>query len=132
MVFELAVPRSVFGSVCGEAVERAVDLGLLEVMPRGDLRVSRVLGLVWPEHEPLIVAAARELYGVWKNEDSEELRLEMHRLAMVGKVENIAAEIGRKLTVNWITKRSGHYSRLYQMQFSERYPKHSTIQSSPV
>ena len=121
-----------FWSVCGEAVERAIDLGLLEVMPRRDLRVSRVLGLVCPEDEPLIVAAARELYGVWKNEDSEELRLEMHRLAMVGKVENIAAEIGRKLTVNWITKRSGHYSRLYQMQFSERYPKHSTIQSSPV
>jgi hypothetical protein len=118
--------------VCGEAVERVVDLGLLEVMPRGDLRVSRVLGLVCPEDEPLIVAAARELYGVWKNEESEERRLEMHRLAMVGKVENIAAEIGRKLTVNWITKRSGHYSRLYQMQFSERYPKHSIIQSSPV
>ena len=104
MVFELAVPRSVFGSVCGEAVERTVDLGLLEVMPRGELRVSRVLGLVCPEDETLMVAAARELYGVWENEESEERRLEMHRLAIGGKVEDIAVKVNQSLALNWNRK----------------------------
>ena len=52
MVFELAVPRAVFEAVCGGAgLERAVDLGLLEVMPNHEVRVSRVLGLVCPEDE---------------------------------------------------------------------------------
>jgi tetratricopeptide (TPR) repeat protein len=105
MVFELAVPRSVFGAVCGEAVERAVDLGLLEVMPRGELRVSRVLGLVCPEDETLMVAAARELYGVWENEESEERRLEMHRLAMLAKNGEIAATIANRLSEGWRNSR---------------------------
>ena len=65
LVFRLAVPIEVFMSVCGEVeIERSISLGLLEVMPEGTVRVSRVLLLVELDDEQLAMVAAREVYRV--------------------------------------------------------------------
>ena len=63
--------------------------------------MSRVLGLVCPEPEQLMVAAARELYAVWEDEESEERQLEIHRLVMLAKNGEIAGTIATKLSVSW-------------------------------
>ena len=65
LVFRLAVPIEVFMSVYGEVeIERSISLGLLEVMPEGTVRVSRVLLLVELDDEQLAMVAAREVYRV--------------------------------------------------------------------
>ncbi len=105
LVFRLAVPIEVFKSVCGEVeIERSISLGLLEVMPEGTVRVSRVLLLVEPEDEELAKAAAREVYQVWYKESetsTEEQRLEIHRLAIVAKDGEIAGTIAQVLSTKW-------------------------------
>ncbi len=105
LVFRLAVPIEVFKSVCGEVeIERSISLGLLEVMPKGTVRVSRVLPLVEPEDEQLAMAAAREVYRVWYEEaetSTEEQKLEIHRLAMTAKDGEIAGGMANILSIEW-------------------------------
>ncbi len=107
-VFELPVPRVCFESVCGGVgLDRAIALGLMEVFPGGEVRVPRVLPLVLAEDEALAAQAARELYRVWYQEaerSTEEQRLEIHRLAMIGKVEEIAGKMARALASQWKNK----------------------------
>ena len=108
LVFRLAVPIEVFKSVCGEVeIDRSISLGLLEVMPEGTVRVSRVLPLVEPEDEELAQAAAREVYEIWYKESetsTEEQKLEIHRLAIVAKDGEIAGTIARSLSIKWKDK----------------------------
>ena len=114
LVFDLPVPESVFVMVC-EGVEnlkvhqvRAKAIGLLEV--NGDLyRVPKILvELLSPEFTQEIYAtAARELYRVWYQESessTEEQKLEIHRLALLGDEKEIAVTINQSLAVNWISK----------------------------
>ena len=102
LVFRLAVPIEVFKSVCGEVeIERSISLGLLEVMPEGTVRVSRVLPLVEPDDEQLAIVAAREVYRVWYQEaetSTKEKWLEIHRLAIIGKDGEIAGMIADVLS----------------------------------
>nr|WP_242018513.1 tetratricopeptide repeat protein [Pseudanabaena sp. FACHB-1998] len=114
LVFDLPVPELVFGKVC-EGVEnlkvhqvRAKAIGLLEV--NGDLyRVPKILvELLSPEFTQEIYAtAARELYRVWWEESkssTEEQRLEIHRLALLGDEKEIAVTINQSLAPNWNDK----------------------------
>jgi tetratricopeptide (TPR) repeat protein len=111
LVFDLPVPELVFAKVC-EGVEnlkvhqvRAKAIGLLEV--NGDLyRVPKILvELLSPEFTQEIYAtAARELYRVWFQESessTEEQKLEIHRLALLGEEKEIAVKIGAILTNRW-------------------------------
>ncbi len=111
LVFDLPVPELVFSMVC-EGVEnlkvhqdRAKAIGLLEV--NGDLyRVPKILvELLSPEFTQEIYATAvRELYRVWYQESessTEEQKLEIHRLALLGDEKEIASEITYDLAGNW-------------------------------
>jgi tetratricopeptide (TPR) repeat protein len=101
-VFEIAVPREVFESVVGFGnFAQAEALGLLAVSPDGAVRVPRLLGLVVPQDETLAATAAQEIYEVWEKSESEIECLEMHRLAISGKVGAIAADIGSRLAHHW-------------------------------
>ena len=110
LVFRLAVPIEVFKSVCGEVeIDRSISLGLLEVMPEGTVRVSRVLPLVELEDEQLAMVAAREVYQVWYKEaetSTEEQKLEIHRLAMAAKDGEITGTIAGDLAGLWRGKRN--------------------------
>ena len=114
LVFDLPVPELVFAKVC-EGVEnlkvhqvRAKAIGLLEV--NGDLyRVPKILvELLSPEFTQEIYAtAARELYRVWYQESessTEEQKLEIHRLALLGNEKEIAVAIADSLAGNWNSK----------------------------
>ena len=111
LVYHLPVPRAGIAAVCSGIVDvetnidRAIALGLLEVSPDSSLRVPRILGLNLPEdRDGLHREAAEFLYRLWLEEaesSTEEQRLEIHRLAMLGKVENISVEIADALTYRW-------------------------------
>ncbi|MEA5489894.1 MULTISPECIES: tetratricopeptide repeat protein [Pseudanabaena] len=114
LVFDLPVPELVFAKVC-EGVEnlkshqvRAKAISLLEV--NGDLyRVPKILvELLSPEFTQEIYAtASRELYRVWFQESessTEEQKLEIHRLALLGDEKEIAVKIGVILTSQWKNK----------------------------
>ncbi|MEC4895805.1 MAG: CHAT domain-containing protein, partial [Oscillatoria sp. PMC 1051.18] len=89
-------------------LKRAVALGLLEVSPDESLRVPRILPLPQPpDAETLAQTAAEVLYRLWGEEaetSTEEQKLEIHRLALLGKVEKIAVKIAIKLTTYWINR----------------------------
>ncbi|MBD2079796.1 tetratricopeptide repeat protein [Leptolyngbya sp. FACHB-17] len=110
MVFEIPVPRSVFESVCeaeGRSVERAIALGLLEVVPDGSVRVPRILMVQGLEVDALAGAAARELYRVWWQGEkgaTGDQAIEIHRLALIGREGAIAAEIADRVADRWINK----------------------------
>jgi tetratricopeptide (TPR) repeat protein len=111
LVFELPVPRDALAAVCekipnlDQQINRAVALGLLEVSPDKSLRVPRILPLKLPKDaESLYKQAAEVLYRLWCEEaetPTEEQQLEIHRLALRGKVEKIAVEIATSLTDGW-------------------------------
>ncbi|MFN9208742.1 MAG: CHAT domain-containing protein [Pseudanabaena sp.] len=123
LVFDLPVPELVFAKVC-EGVEnlkvhqdRAKAIGLLESNSPpflrgagGDLyRVPKILvELLSPEFTQEIYAtAARELYRVWDQESessTEEQKLEIHRLALLGDEKEIAVTINQSLAPNWNRK----------------------------
>ena len=78
---------------------------------RGDLiyRVPKILAeLLNPEFTQEIYAtAARELYRVWYQESessTEEQKLEIHRLALLGEEKEIAVKIADSLAMNWNSK----------------------------
>ncbi|MBD2198812.1 MULTISPECIES: tetratricopeptide repeat protein [Calothrix] len=103
LVFELPVPREVLAAVCEnipsleDYINRAVALGLLEVSHDEALRVPRILPVQLPgDGEGLYKQAAEVLYRLWWEEaetSSEEQRLEIHRLGLLGKEEKKAADI---------------------------------------
>ncbi|MBW3587482.1 MAG: CHAT domain-containing protein, partial [Cyanobacteria bacterium 0813] len=111
LVYQLSVPREGIAAVCTSIVDidkninRAIALGLLEVSPDSSLRVPRILSLKLPEDsEGLHRQAAEVLYRLWWEEaksSTEEQRLEIHRLAMLGKVEKISVQIADALTYRW-------------------------------
>ena len=111
LVYQLPVPRQAIAAVCTSIVDidkninRAIALGLLEVSPDSSLRVPRILSLNLPEDsEGLHRQAAEVLYRLWWEEvesSTEEQGLEIHRLAMLGKVEKISVEIAEVLTSRW-------------------------------
>lgn len=106
MVFEIPVPRSVFESVCeaeGRSMERAIALGLLEVVPDGSVRVPRILMVEGLEVDALAGEAVRQLFRIWGKLKSmtEKQALEVHRLALIGREKAIAAEIADRIANQW-------------------------------
>ena len=111
LVYQLPVPRKAIAALCTSIVDldkninRAIALGLLEVSPDSSLRVPRILSLKLPEDsEGLHRQAAEVLYRLWWEEaesPTEEQGLEIHRLAMLGKVEKMSVEIAEVLTHRW-------------------------------
>ncbi|WP_413171170.1 tetratricopeptide repeat protein [Anabaena azotica] len=111
LVFELPVPREALTAVCENIpnldnyINRAVALGLLEVSPDQSLRVPRILPLKLPtDVETLHQQAAQVLYRLWWEEaetSTEEERLEIHRLALLGKQGEIASIVGSALASKW-------------------------------
>jgi tetratricopeptide (TPR) repeat protein/CHAT domain-containing protein len=110
MVFEIPVPAEVMASVCeaeSRWIDRAIQLGLLEVVPDGSVRVPRILMVQGLEGEALAGEAARELYRVWwqgEKGGTEEQVLEVHRLALSGGEGAIAAEIANRVANRWNNK----------------------------
>ena len=118
LVFELPVPREALAIICNTIpnledfisrenyISRAVALGLLEVSHDEALRVPRILPVQLSEDgEALHKQAANLLYYLWWEEAktaTEEQALEIHRLALQGKVDKIAVEIANKLASYWI------------------------------
>ena len=112
LVFELPVPREALTAVCENIpnlenyINRAVALGLLEVSPDESLRVPRILPLTLSTNvETLYQQAAEVLYRLWWEEaetSTEEKKLEIHRLALLGKQGKIASKVGLNLINNWI------------------------------
>ncbi len=114
LVFELPVPREALAAVCEDIsdledyIYRAVALGLLEVSYDQALRVPRILPVQLAEDgEGLCKQAAEVLYRLWWEESetsTEEQKLEIHRLALRGKVSKIATKMARKLAGCWRIK----------------------------
>nr|MDZ8047224.1 tetratricopeptide repeat protein [Nostoc sp. DedQUE02] len=112
LVFELPVPREALAAVSENIpnlehyINRAVALGLLEVSYDEALRVPRILPVqLAGDGEVLYEQAAEVLYRLWweTNIATEEQCLEIHRLALQGKVDKIAVEMA-KLTGLWINQ----------------------------
>nr|WP_322653602.1 tetratricopeptide repeat protein [Nostoc sp. CmiVER01]MDZ8122982.1 tetratricopeptide repeat protein [Nostoc sp. CmiVER01] len=111
LVFELPVPREALAAVCDTIpnlphyISRAIALGLLEVSHDEALRVPRILPVHLPEDgEALHKQAAEVLYRFWwegTEIPTEKQCLEIHRLALRGKVDKIAVEIAGKLARHW-------------------------------
>jgi tetratricopeptide (TPR) repeat protein len=111
LVFELPIPREALAAVyenipnLEDYISRAVALGLLEVSYDQALRVPRILPVQLPEDgEALHKQAAGVLYRLWWEEvktEIEEQRLEIHRLALLGKEEKKAAEVASGLVHRW-------------------------------
>ncbi|MEH2455675.1 tetratricopeptide repeat protein [Nostoc sp.] len=115
LVYELPVPLAAISPICEDIssweshIQRAEILGLLEVTltNNGDrlYRVPRILSplLEFPENpkgEELYKQAAQILYRLWWEEpksSTEAQKLEIHRLALLGKDEGIAGKIASSL-----------------------------------
>ncbi|MEH2135816.1 tetratricopeptide repeat protein [Nostoc sp.] len=115
LVYELPVPQAAISPICEDIssweshIQRAEMLGLLEVTLTNNTerlyRVPRILSplLEFPENpkgEELYKQAAQILYRLWWEEagsSTEAQRLEIHRLALLGKDEGIAANIASHL-----------------------------------
>ncbi|QFS43912.1 tetratricopeptide repeat protein [Nostoc sphaeroides] len=115
LVYELPVPLAAISPICEDIssweshIQRAEILGLLEVTLTNNTerlyRVPRILSplLEFPENpkgEELYKQAAQILYRLWweEVESSTEVQdLEIHRLALLGKDEEIAGKIGSSL-----------------------------------
>ncbi|MFN6567212.1 tetratricopeptide repeat protein [Dendronalium sp. ChiSLP03b] len=115
LVYELPVPQAAIDPICEDIssweshIQRAEILGLLEVTLTNNTerlyRVPRILSplLEFPENpkgEELYKQAAQILYRLWWEEAegaTEAQSLEIHRLGMLGKDENIAGKMGNSL-----------------------------------
>ncbi|MBE9209113.1 tetratricopeptide repeat protein [Nostoc sp. LEGE 06077] len=127
LVYELPVPLAAISPICEDIssweshIQRAEILGLLEVTLTNNTerlyRVPRILSplLEFPENpkgEELYKQAAQILYRLWWEEaesSTEAQKLEIHRLALLGKDEEIAAKIASSLANRF----------LYQSRFRE-------------
>ncbi|WP_416211622.1 tetratricopeptide repeat protein [Nostoc sp. EspVER01] len=118
LVYELPVPQAAIYPICEDIssweshIQRAEILGLLEVTLTNNqerlYRVPRILSplLEFPENpkgEELYKQAAQILYRLWWEAKiaTEAQMLEIHRLALLGKDEEIAANIASSLADNW-------------------------------
>ncbi|MEO0841209.1 MAG: CHAT domain-containing protein [Cyanobacteria bacterium J06643_5] len=116
LVYELPVPKAAISPICQDIsnldshIQRGASLGLLEVnltSSREELyRVSRILEpLLEPENkESLSGEAAKILYQLWwENAETptEEQKLEIHRLALLGKETEIAGNLASNLANTW-------------------------------
>lgn len=112
LVFQLPVPRTALEKLCAEKIDdpacyidRAIALGLLEVSNKADLRVPRILPFKLVSNLEVVHAqAAQILDELWCSEAAtatEKQKLEVHRLALEGKVEEIATNITIALVVRW-------------------------------
>ncbi|WP_414514188.1 tetratricopeptide repeat protein [Nostoc sp. PCC 9305] len=114
LVYELPVPLAAISPICEDIssweshIQRAEILGLLEVTLTNNTerlyRVPRILSplLEFPENpkgEELYKQAAQILYRLWWEEETatEAQKLEIHRLALLGKDEEIAGKIASSL-----------------------------------
>ncbi|MCC5655979.1 tetratricopeptide repeat protein [Nostoc sp. XA010] len=114
LVYELPVPQAAIDPICEDIssweshIQRAEILGLLEVTLTNNkerlYRVPRILSplLEFPENpkgEELYKQAAQILYRLWWEEEgaTEVQDSEIHRLALLGKDEEIAGKIGSSL-----------------------------------
>lgn len=137
LVFELPVPREALTAVCENIpnlenyINRAVALGLLEVSPDESLRVPRILPLTLSTHvETLHQQAAKVLYRLWWEEGkviTEEQKIEIHRLALLGKEEDITIEIGSSLAEFWNSKHQYKKSVLVCKNILELVRNHKII-----
>jgi len=120
-VFELPVPLAALRELCDGvsgldgSIAKALALGLLETdtpnpsptQPDLPVRVPHILPLEPITDEALAAQAARTLYSLWweEAEDSTEAqKLEIHRLALQGKVGEIAADVANSLGKDWRTR----------------------------
>ncbi|MDF5709237.1 MAG: tetratricopeptide repeat protein, partial [Nostoc sp. S4] len=119
LVYELPVPLAAISPICEDIssweshIQRAEILGLLEVTLTNNTerlyRVPRILSplLEFPENpkgEELYKQAAQILYRLWSEEaesSTEVQDLEIHRLALPGKDEEIAGKIAFSLANSW-------------------------------
>ncbi|MBE9049325.1 tetratricopeptide repeat protein [Nostocales cyanobacterium LEGE 11386] len=127
LVYELPVPRAAISAICGEIsgwegyLQRAASLGLLEevTVNGGEVlyRVPRILApLLEFADEELYLQAVQILYRLWWEEAesaTEGQKLEIHRLALLGKDERIAAVITDALAGNW--KNTGRFREASQL-----------------
>ncbi|ACC84047.1 tetratricopeptide repeat protein [Nostoc punctiforme] len=114
LVYELPVPQAAIKPICEDIssweshIQRAEILGLLEVTLTNNTerlyRVPRILSplLEFPENpkgEELYKQAAQILYRLWWEEETatESQKLEIHRLALLGKDEEIVGKIASSL-----------------------------------
>jgi tetratricopeptide (TPR) repeat protein len=121
LVYELPVPLAAISPICEDISsweshkQRAEILGLLEVTLTNNTerlyRVPRILSpLLFPENpkgEELYKQAAQILYRLWWEEAetaTEAQKLEIHRLALLGKDEGIAAETASSLAKDLLNK----------------------------
>jgi tetratricopeptide (TPR) repeat protein len=120
LVYELPVPLAAISPICEDIssweshIQRAEILGLLEVTLTNNTerlyRVPRILSplLEFPENpkgEELYKQAAQILYRLWcegAGSIREAQALEIHRLALLGKDEGIAAKIASSLVNGWL------------------------------
>ena len=113
LVFELPVPREALEIVCenivdlGNYIDKAIALGLLEVSPDKSLRVPRILPLektTTESNREIFKIAAKVLYKLWwedKETSTEEERLEIHRLALLGRETEISGNLASNLANTW-------------------------------
>jgi tetratricopeptide (TPR) repeat protein len=118
LVYELPVPLAAVSPICEDISsweshkQRAEILGLLEVTLTNNTerlyRVPRILSplLEFPENpkgEELYKQTTQILYRLWWEAEgaAEAQKLEIHRLALLGKDEGIAANIASSLADNW-------------------------------
>ncbi|BAZ30235.1 TPR repeat-containing protein [Cylindrospermum sp. NIES-4074] len=121
LVYELPVPLAAISPVCADIphweshLERAASLGLVEVTlinSNGGERLYRVPRILEPllefpandKGEELYQQATQVLYRLWWDEAktaTEAQKLEIHRLALLGKIDEIAAQMAENLAENW-------------------------------
>ncbi|WGV24480.1 tetratricopeptide repeat protein [Halotia branconii] len=118
LVYELPIPQGAISPICGDIsgwegyLQRAASLGLLEeVTVNGAEMLYRVPQILAPllefVGEQLYPQAAQILHRLWCEEaetSTEGQRLEIHRLALLGKDERIAGEINQALAPAWNKK----------------------------
>ncbi|WP_373527464.1 CHAT domain-containing protein [Nostoc sp.] len=121
LVYELPVPQAAISPICEDIssweshIERAEILGLLEVTLTNNTerlyRVPRILSplLEFPENpkgEELYKQAAQILYRLWWEAEgaTEAQKIEIYRLALLGKKEGVVVEIGSYLASFWNSK----------------------------
>ncbi|XGV88366.1 MAG: CHAT domain-containing tetratricopeptide repeat protein [Limnothrix sp. BL-A-16] len=114
-IYELPVPPAAIDPLltdipaAASRLARAQALGLLEQSPAGELRVPRILPLDLPSPPPqeLAALACQTLYRLWWEESdssTEEQRLEIHRLALLGQESEISTTISKAVTNQWIKR----------------------------
>ena len=104
------VPQAAFLEICADVfdlfthINRAIALGLLEINIDQTIKVSRILPLNIEHSKQLYNQAAQCLYRLWQQEcqlRTEQQLLEIHRLALLGKNELIAADICDVLSLSY-------------------------------